>query len=108
MNPTTSPQPAAEPGWPPADTPVLASRPLRPGADRNAVRFGDEVWPLTAAHADAHTATRNIIWSWFPDPFVLPLKTFALAALTHPFAEDPSVFATSPAGHRRSPPSWAG
>lgn len=89
-----SPSPAFPGAWPAPDTAVLAHRPLCTGSDPAAVRFGDDLWPLNAAHPDAHAATFNILWSWFPDTLVLPFKAFALAALTHPWAQDPAVFLT--------------
>jgi integrase len=86
--------PATAGGWPAPEPPFLAPRPLRPGNAPSPVRFGDEVWPLNAAHPDAHAATFNILWSWFPATLVLPFKAFALAALTDPWAQDPAAFLT--------------
>jgi integrase len=91
--------PALAGAWPTPDTPVLANRALRPGYDLGAVLFGDEVWPLNAAHPDAHATTLNIRWDWFPAPLAPAFKTFALAALSHPWAQDPAAFWTRCADH---------
>ncbi len=72
-------------GWPAADTPVLANRPLRPGADPTPTRFGDQVWRLDPAHPDAHADLDPIHWARFPPRLTPAFKTFALAALDHPF-----------------------
>src|SRR5215211_8423938 len=86
--PPTSPEPARAQGvdgWPAADTPVLANRPLRPGADPTPTRFGDQVWRLDPAHPDSHADLDPIHWARFPPQLTPAFKTFALAALDHPF-----------------------
>jgi hypothetical protein len=98
------PDPAALPwpqGWPDDDIVVLRSRTLRPGTDHAALsRFADPVWRIAAAHPDAHYVVNAIRWQHFPERLVLPLKTFALAALDHCFPLDLAVGRTGEfAGH---------
>ena len=72
--------------WPAADVSILRSRPIRRGTDiRRLSRFGAETWWLAPAHPDAHHVVNSIRWRRFPPRFVLAFKTFALAALDHPF-----------------------
>jgi len=78
-------------GWPAGHTPVLGNRPLRPGADRAPTRFAGQIWRLDPAHPDAHTDLDPINWTRFPAGLVTAFKTFALAALEHPFPADPLV-----------------
>ena len=80
---------AAEPDWPRPDTPILRRRTVREGSGTNGGLFGDPVWRLTPAHPDAHTAPMHIRWKHFPPRLVLAFKTFALAALDHPYPHDP-------------------
>src|SRR5487761_806649 len=83
---------ASSPSWPDGDVVVLRSRPLRSGTDLAALsRFADPAWKLTPAHPDAHYVVNAIRWQACPGAFLLPLKTFALAALDHQFPLDLAV-----------------
>ena len=74
------------PAWPAGDTVVLRSRTIQAGTpDPRLSRFGDAVWVLQPAHADAHHVVNSVHWSRFPPALVLPFKAFALAALDHPY-----------------------
>jgi integrase len=83
---------ASSPLWPDGDVVVLQNRPLRSGTDLAALsRFADQAWKLTPAHPDAHYVVNAIRWRSCPGAFLLPLKTFALAALDHKFPLDLAV-----------------
>ena len=72
--------------WPDPDTPILRSRPVRPGTEPGRTsRFADERWRLQPAHPDAHHVVNDIRWRRFPAQLVPALKAFTLAALDHPF-----------------------
>ncbi|WP_116025864.1 hypothetical protein [Thermomonospora umbrina] len=47
--------------------------------------FREPVWVLQPAHADDHYVVNSLHWERFPDPLVMVFKTFALAALDHPY-----------------------
>ena len=81
----------ARAGWPAPDTLILRNRAVRAGSGTDGGLFGDPVWRLTPAHPDAHTAPQHIRWKHFPPRLVLAFKTFALAALDHPYPHDPSL-----------------
>jgi integrase len=75
--------------WPAPDRVVLAHRTLRAGTTETALSlFGDPIWYLGLAHPDAHTPALGIVWDRFDAPFVLPIKTFVLATLDHPWPAD--------------------
>lgn len=89
---TTSAAPHLITNWPAADVLILRSRALRLGtAPDQLSRFGSDLWRLAPAHPDAHYVVNSIRWRQFPEKFVLPLKTFALATLDHPFPLDLAV-----------------
>jgi integrase len=72
--------------WPDDDTVILANRVVRPGTPQSRLsRFGDAVWILQPAHPDAHHVVNSLRWVRFPEQLVLVFKTFALAALDHPY-----------------------
>jgi integrase len=78
--------------WPGPDTMVLRARPLRAGADPARLpRFADAIWHLQAAHPDVHAVAATLCWDPFPEPLTTAFKTFALAALDHPYPVDPTV-----------------
>jgi hypothetical protein len=97
----TSPRPAGghaaakqqpeEAGWPAPGTPILRHRPVRAGSDTTGGMFGDPVWRLTPPHPDAHAVPQHIRWKQFPPRLLQAFKTFALAALDHPYPHDPSL-----------------
>jgi hypothetical protein len=83
----------AAPFWPLPDAMVLRARPLRPGTEPDRLPlFGDPIWRLQAAHPDVHNATAMALcWGPFPQPLRMAFKTFALAALDHPYPVDPAI-----------------
>lgn len=82
---------ATSPAWPATGTMVLRSRPLRAGTGPDSLpRFSDDIWRLQAAHPDLHAVAATVCWDRFPPPLVEAFKAFALAALDHPYPDDPN------------------
>ena len=78
--------PAGFPQWQADDAVILRSRVIRPGTPQARLSaFADAVWILQPAHPDAHHGVNNLHWAKFPGALAATFKTFALAALDHPW-----------------------